>query len=590
MCEYKFQMMRQNNVVFEFAVDEDEYGISVSSKGLGAFKEDYDNGIEDTQSRLKQFLQSRMNPQANKLFEDLTGNRHLIGKDGYLLRTRLMSIFDTYWVRSVGSDVTWDDVKYSRFRDGMIVVNGLCVGVFKYLGIDRVEGDFSVTPMPRMYGKVGIVFNRDDKHYLVMCCDSLDKFVTEDSRNPVSEPQALPSDMTTGYLKLSQRDVQRFQNTLTQVSDCSKQVFRVLSTGYASQVADEFGVKRFNPVVTVPDLRSENLNLGFEIPDDLDFDDLDPIAVWSGTRVLNSEDLTTSAIRCRVLTEMLNLVTVSILIRNSELSVGYGEDLKVSNVKNAHPVWSDGKEFAPVLGFGDAFQFNALKECLKGMQFFTKNGSVYIQDMSTHSSKEMQMLFNGLRRSGTKGGPKPGDEVLSTIRDRYYKDTLITTPKGLVFSNNPTYVFDLLLSLNAILGNYKLSLSKYLAASEKSESSEVSFDEESKLKFCEDAEYFAKSVKVWFTTVRDKLHKVKDGEVFLAVPMFKKLDGQNCILAGTAKFHDCVQPFLQELLQRNAEMMLCGFEWFHTNSNLIQTADQVVSLCAEARSMSTHLF
>lgn len=30
MCEYKFQMMRQNDVVFEFAVDEDEYGISVS--------------------------------------------------------------------------------------------------------------------------------------------------------------------------------------------------------------------------------------------------------------------------------------------------------------------------------------------------------------------------------------------------------------------------------------------------------------------------------------------------------------------------------------------------------------------------------
>lgn len=30
MCEYKFQMMRQNNVIFEFTVDEDEYGISVS--------------------------------------------------------------------------------------------------------------------------------------------------------------------------------------------------------------------------------------------------------------------------------------------------------------------------------------------------------------------------------------------------------------------------------------------------------------------------------------------------------------------------------------------------------------------------------
>lgn len=30
MCEYKFQMMRQNDVIFEFAVDEDEYGISIS--------------------------------------------------------------------------------------------------------------------------------------------------------------------------------------------------------------------------------------------------------------------------------------------------------------------------------------------------------------------------------------------------------------------------------------------------------------------------------------------------------------------------------------------------------------------------------
>lgn len=30
MCEYKFQMMRQNDVAFEFAVDEDEYGISIS--------------------------------------------------------------------------------------------------------------------------------------------------------------------------------------------------------------------------------------------------------------------------------------------------------------------------------------------------------------------------------------------------------------------------------------------------------------------------------------------------------------------------------------------------------------------------------
>lgn len=32
MCEYKFRMMRQNDVVFEFAVDEDEYGISISQK------------------------------------------------------------------------------------------------------------------------------------------------------------------------------------------------------------------------------------------------------------------------------------------------------------------------------------------------------------------------------------------------------------------------------------------------------------------------------------------------------------------------------------------------------------------------------
>ena len=30
MCEYKCQMIRQNDVVFEFAVDEDEYGISIS--------------------------------------------------------------------------------------------------------------------------------------------------------------------------------------------------------------------------------------------------------------------------------------------------------------------------------------------------------------------------------------------------------------------------------------------------------------------------------------------------------------------------------------------------------------------------------
>lgn len=28
MCEYKFQMMRQNDVVFEFAVDEDEYALA----------------------------------------------------------------------------------------------------------------------------------------------------------------------------------------------------------------------------------------------------------------------------------------------------------------------------------------------------------------------------------------------------------------------------------------------------------------------------------------------------------------------------------------------------------------------------------
>lgn len=583
MCEYKFQMMRQNDVVFEFAVDEDEYGISISSKGLKKLQEDYEDSIEETQSRFKYFIQSRINPQANKLFEDLTGNRHLIGRDGYLLRTRLMSVFDTYWVRSAESDVTWDDVKYSRFKDGMIVVNGLCVGVFKHLGIDKIEDGFNVTPMPRMYGKVGLIFNQDNKHYLMMCSDSLDRFVAEDSQNPVNEPKVLPTDMTMGYLKLSQRDLQRFQNTLAQVSDCSKQVFRVLSTGYASQIADEFGVKCFNIVVTVPELKSENLSMGFEIPDNLDFDDVDPLTVWCNVKSLDSDDLLVAAERNRVLTELLNLVTVSILIRNSELDMGYGADLKVSVVKGDHQIWNNGKEFAPVLGFGDAFQFNALKECLRNVQFFTRNGSMYIQDISTQSSKEMQMLFDGLRRGGTKGGPKPGDEALSVIRYRYYKDTLITTPKGIIFSNNPTYIFDLILSLNTILDNYKRMLEQYTRPGYYS-------DEESKLKLCDDAEYFAKTVKVWFTSAKDKLHKVKNGEVSLAVPMFKKLDGQNCILAGTAKFHDCVQPFLQELLQRNAEMMLCGFEWFNTNSNLIQMADQVISLCAEARSIKTHLF
>ena len=112
------------------------------------------------------------------------------------------------------------------------------------------------------------------------------------------------------------------------------------------------------------------------------------------------------------------------------------------------------------------------------------------------------MLFDGLRRGGTKGGPKPGDEVLSVIRDRYYKDTLITTPKGIIFSNNPTYIFDLILSLNTILDNYKRMLEQYTRPRYYS-------DEESKLKLCDDAEYFAKTVKVWFTSAKDKLHKVK---------------------------------------------------------------------------------
>ena len=103
-----------------------------------------------------------------------------------------------------------------------------------------------------------------------------------------NEPKILPADMTMGYLKLSQRDLQRFQNTLAQVSDCSKQVFRVLSTGYASQIADEFGVKCFNTVITVPELKSENLSMGFEIPDNLDLDDVDPLTVWCNVKTLDS--------------------------------------------------------------------------------------------------------------------------------------------------------------------------------------------------------------------------------------------------------------------------------------------------------------
>lgn len=129
-----FYLMNKDNIVLEFALYRDTFGVSYTQ--VGPIRDTLPIGLVD----FSDWIRSRFAISTRLNITDLFSRFGIINIEDYIQATNCIAVTDTYWVKPVDSKKTWNSV--SPYRNSLNKV----ISEFALTGVSTLNGSITGSP------------------------------------------------------------------------------------------------------------------------------------------------------------------------------------------------------------------------------------------------------------------------------------------------------------------------------------------------------------------------------------------------------------------------------------------------------------